>query len=158
MPSTKIELNFNKITRIQGLDEIARDSEKETKTVAGDLEKGLQSKIDEREKEWNIQLTKDIEDMRQKVSEGLKEQAEILERFSENLDDEFNRSSSWWDDVVDFLSGMIDGIIEGFTSLLSALWDAMGTLVFWIVVAIIVIAIVALVVFGVVSLALIGKF
>ena len=52
---------------------------------------------------------------------------------------------------------MIDGIIEGFTSLVSALWDAMGTLLFWIVVLVIVIVIVFLVVVVGVSLAVIGK-
>ena len=134
-----------KTETIKAIDDAALDSEAKTKMVAGDLEKGLQSKIDESDTKWNSQLTKDVSNMHETVSDALAKQSEIVTTFSSNLDAEFNRSSSWWDDVVDFVSGMAAGFWEGFTSLLGAIWDAMGTLIFWIIVIVIVIIIVILV-------------
>ncbi|MDI9310934.1 MAG: DUF4157 domain-containing protein [Limnohabitans sp.] len=134
-----------KTDTVKTIDDAAKESSTQTKTVADSLDAGLQEKIDESETKWNSQLTTDIANMRETVSNGLLQQTEILSQFTSNLDEEFNRDRSWWDDVTDFISGMARGFVEGFTSLLSALWDAMGTLIFWIIVLVVVLVILFLV-------------
>lgn len=130
-----------KTDTVKIIDDSARKCETETQTVADSLDGGLQEKIDESDTRWNSQLTDDITNMRETVSNGLLQQSEILNQFTANLDEEFNRSRSWWDAVTDFISGMAHGFVEGFTTLISALWDAMGTLFFWVAIIIIVLLI-----------------
>ncbi len=138
---------------IAAIDEVVHNSEEGARSIGDDLANGMDDKIDEEEGRWDAQLDRDVIDMRERVTEGIEEQSEILDRFESNLDDEFNKGDDFWS----FVSGVFAGFWEGFTGFLSAIWEAMGTLIFWIVIAIIVIIIVFLVVVVGVSLALIGK-
>lgn len=146
-----------KTETINTIDENARTAETETKTIADEVDAELQEEVNTSETRWNSQLREDVTNMRQTVSEALVHQTGILNQFNANLDEEFNRSSSWWDSVTNFLSGMMAGLWEGLVSLGEAILKAMGTLIFWIIIAAIVILIVILVVKFGIALALIFK-
>jgi hypothetical protein len=146
-----------KTETINTIDENARTAETETKIIADEVDSGLQEEINTSETRWNSQLTEDVTNMRETVSEALIHQTGILNQFRANLDEEFNRSPSWWDTVTDFLSGMVAGLWEGLVSLGEAILKAMGTLIFWIIIAAIVLIIVILVVKFGIALALILK-
>ncbi|WP_437823691.1 eCIS core domain-containing protein [Tenacibaculum mesophilum] len=135
------------------IDEVVRDSADASRAVGDELETGFDDKISEEETRWDSQLDDDLQDMRDRVSDGISEQENILERFESNLDAEFNKGDDFWS----FVRGVFAGFWEGFTSLLSAIWEAMGTLIFWIVVLVVVLIIVFLVVVVGITLAAIGK-
>jgi hypothetical protein len=114
-------------------------------SVAPALAEKLQSAANDIDRRWADQLARHRTDITGQVDRTLVGEAHAVAGFGSALDRataQITSTSGFFANLLDFVIGTFEGIMLGARDLLKSLWEAIKTPLFWIVVAVIIIAVI----------------
>ena len=124
------------------------------KAVTDGISAELDKTVSEVDTKFQKTLSERGTDLSKEADEALRGLDDVVEAYHKDTTEKADdlAEDSWLGNLVNAVSGFVEGIFEGAWELVKGIWNAIKTPLFWIVVAVavvvIAIAVVALVVFG----------